>query len=305
MRSCCFRVFLLGVLIFSWFLYAQQNHPDFPVLTGQYLGQKPPGEEPVIFAPGIVTLEQMNHASPTFSTDGKNVFWEEYSEEPSYTKIKTSRLINDRWNRPEFLEFPGHDILGSPFMHPAKNRLYFISQNWLDEKGASYKENIWYVDKKGDRWSKPRPLGSVVNSKLIHWQFSVAENGNLYFSTVKTGMFQSRFVEGRYLKPKKVSEVLHSGYRGTTPFISPDESFIIFASSDLADCLGELDLYIGYRKIDGSWTQPINLGNRINSSKHDMCPIMTPDQKYLFFISRRREEFDVYWVKASFIKNRN
>jgi len=47
----------------------------FPVLRGPYLGQKPPGMAPEVFAPGIVTTELNEHGSPTFSPDLSEMYW--------------------------------------------------------------------------------------------------------------------------------------------------------------------------------------------------------------------------------------
>ena len=33
----------------------KNGEEDFPVLKGRYLGQKPPGTKPEIFAPGIIS----------------------------------------------------------------------------------------------------------------------------------------------------------------------------------------------------------------------------------------------------------
>jgi hypothetical protein len=50
---------ILPALAFSCLLVATANvffkPNDFPKLTGPYLGQKPPGMKPEIFAPGIVS----------------------------------------------------------------------------------------------------------------------------------------------------------------------------------------------------------------------------------------------------------
>ena len=35
----------------------EEEIPSFPVLTGAYLGQEPSGDEPALFAPGIVSTE--------------------------------------------------------------------------------------------------------------------------------------------------------------------------------------------------------------------------------------------------------
>jgi hypothetical protein len=44
------------MLLLSAIVNAQQT--DFPKLTGPYLGQKPPGMTPIIFAPGSVSTER-------------------------------------------------------------------------------------------------------------------------------------------------------------------------------------------------------------------------------------------------------
>jgi len=57
---------------------AQQK--DFPRLAGPYLGQKPPGMTPEIFAPGIVSSEHQEHSSLAFSPDGNYLFFTKYTE---------------------------------------------------------------------------------------------------------------------------------------------------------------------------------------------------------------------------------
>ena len=55
-------------------LFSQQT--DFPELTGPYLGQKPPGEKPELFAPGIISVEaNFEHSTAVFSPDGKYLFY--------------------------------------------------------------------------------------------------------------------------------------------------------------------------------------------------------------------------------------
>ena len=47
---------------------ANAEEPGFPELSGPYLGQEPPGAEPVLFAPGIVSNGMLNRdiaISPT------------------------------------------------------------------------------------------------------------------------------------------------------------------------------------------------------------------------------------------------
>ena len=54
---------------------SQTSQNNFPVLKEPYLGQKPPGLTPEIFAPGIVSTSYYNHCTISFSPDGSEIFW--------------------------------------------------------------------------------------------------------------------------------------------------------------------------------------------------------------------------------------
>lgn len=277
---------------------AQEFLPD---LTGPYLGQPRPGGEPEVFAPGIVTTEAMDHCSPVFSPDGKEVCWGVSSEDPYFTKIVCSKLVNGRWTKPEFMPFSS-TMDGEPFWAPDGASLFFLSWRAIDEsEQGKFIERIWVAEKAEFGWSEPKPLDSAINSKNIHWQFSVAANGNIYVGTSQ-GMVRATLKNGKYNEPEDIPRTLHPDYKGGTPFIAPDESYLLFASGDLPGSLGESDLYIGYRMADNTWSDPIHLGDKINSPAHDMCPVVSPDGQFLFFISRRRGDFDVFWVSTTFLE---
>ena len=291
--SFCFLAFFASIL------FSQEM--DFPELKGPYLGQRLPDDQPLIFAPEIVTLlSEMNHNPPVFSPDGIEIYWSELSGDPYYSKIKFSKMINNRWTTPVFMPF-SYQIDGAPILSTDGKTLYFIS--WRPLQGGSTRSisKLWFVKKNGENWSEPKLLSPVVNSEQVRWQFSVAENNNLYLDSEK-GLLLSRFLNGEYQKPEKLSYVLHPAYDGITPYVSPDESYIIFANSELSGGLGEADLYIGFHNADGSWSNPVHLGQKINSPDQDVCPIVTPDKKYLFFISRRSGEYHVYWVSTKIIQ---
>jgi Tol biopolymer transport system component len=85
-------------------------------------------------------------------------------------------------------------------------------------------------------------------------------------------------------------------------FIAPDESYLIFSSADRKYGLGNADLYICYKKSNGKWTTPMNLGSKINSPSEEFCPMISKDGKYLFFLSFRSGKSYPYWVSAKIIE---
>jgi len=82
------------------------------------------------------------------------------------------------------------------------------------------------------------------------------------------------------------------------PFVAPDESYLVFTSVNRPGGYGSGDMYISFRKEDGTWTEAKNLGKLFNTSGYDFCPIVSPDGEYFFFTQRG----DIYWVKVEAIE---
>ena len=62
-------------LLVSIFIACTQQSA-FQVLKGPYLGQKPPGMTPEVFAPGIISKAGFHlHSSLAFSQDGREVYF--------------------------------------------------------------------------------------------------------------------------------------------------------------------------------------------------------------------------------------
>lgn len=281
------------------------NKPiQFPVLEGDYMGQKPPGDTPELFAPGIVSSIWGLHSTAAFSPDGNIVMWAPMIEIPgrlySIGGILMSERKKGRWTIPHFTLFTGDEEGDVPFFSPDGKRVYFMSATPLPGDPQSRKERIWYVNRTAEGWSDPKPVDASVNDYPHHWQISVDADHTIYFSSsVPEGygegdIYCSKFVDGKWQKPQNLGPPINTDKGEGMPFIAPDGSYLLFSRT--------YNLYISYRKEDGGWTEPVNLGTPINSPGIDICPMVTPDGKYLFFLSQRGGESHIWWVDAGFIK---
>ena len=89
------------------------------------------------------------------------------------------------------------------------------------------------------------------------------------------------------------------------PGISPDGTYVIFNSPDRPGNLGNgHDLYISFRKQDGSWSEAEHMGEGINSPESDYSATVTADGKYIFFSSRRNPDknADIYWFDSKYVE---
>ena len=117
------------------------------------------------------------------------------------------------------------------------------------------------------------------------------------------GIYRAEFINGEYTEPKPLpSSINKADFLNWTPFIAPDESYLLFSSNCQDPDNDWGDLYISLRLADGSWTNPANLGEAVNSPGQERFPMLSPDGKYLFF-TRPTAEYhqDVFWVSANFL----
>jgi len=84
---------------------------------------------------------------------------------------------------------------------------------------------------------------------------------------------------------------------GGNPFISKDESYILF-NKKWPGKRG-YGIFISYRTQDDLWTKPINLLERLNTPRGGSHPFVSPDGKYLFYYAAGK----FYWVDAKIIED--
>lgn len=260
----------------------------FPVLTGPYMGQVPPGDTLAPFAPGIIVID---HSSITTSPDGSEMAW------GTGTSIMMSRVKDGRWTKPEYAPFSGKSDIAFyddvPFFSPDGRRLFFTSRRPL-ASSTDRKENIWFVERTGGGWSDPRPVGDEVNGMALHWQVSVSNSGALYFAGRRDDelgsgdIYRARIVNGRYARPENLGQAINSKDGETQPFIAPDESYLLFSRVVERRPVP----FISYRSKDGPWLPPVSLEPYIGKIG---CLIVSPDGKYVFTQNG-------WWASAGFVE---
>ncbi len=297
------KVSLIGmVILISAFVWSVAQNEKFPVLKGEYLGQKPPGIKPEVFAPGIVSTTQ-GEFNAAFSPDGKE-FYFSVNEPSGRETMKFMTRKDNQWTPPQAVPFVSPQNDCDPLFSFDGQRLYFISTRPKKEKAGSSDWNIWYVERTDADWSEPINIGPPVNSDVDEYYVSLTKDGTIYFSSNRAGglgsfdIYRSRFVDGHYAKPENLGASINTKYLEHDPFIAPDESYILFTSVDRPEGFGTGDLYISSRRKDGTWTKSKNMGKAFNTSGYDFCPIVSPDGKYFFFTRRG----DIYWVSVKAIQ---
>ena len=268
---------------------------------GPYLGQAPPREVPVMFAPNLVSTER-GELNGVFSPDGREFYFARSGKQ--HRSILRVREQGGVWGRPERVPFGGDYSAVDMAFSPDGSRLYFCTNRPTDGAGPAKEDHdIWFVSRTAQGWSEPVSLGPVVNSPADDYYPTFTAAGDLYFSSKREGgkggndIYRSRFVDGKFQAPENLGPPINTERWEFDPFIAPDGSFLLFASSRPGG-LGDSDLYVSFRGADGSWSEPRNLGAPVNTIGPDYTPVVTRDSRYLFYTSGPTGPDDIYWVDA-------
>jgi hypothetical protein len=301
-------------------------------INGPYLGQKPPGMTAEIFAPDIVSTGHGEFCS-VFSPEGDEFYWS-IAGAP-FPVIAVMRQSEGRWTAPEIASFSGKYLDLDMAFSPDGKSLYFCSRRPAEGDGPpTAHTDFWFVERDGVGWSEPRRLQGPVNSDGQEYYPIFAQNKTLYFCSTRPGgqgggdIYRARFAKGAYLEPENLGPPINTANFEGDLFIAADESYIIVTCYDRPDSFGSGDLYIGFRREDGTWSPLKNMGAAVNTAANEHCPMLSPEGKYLFFSSGRtrhpdysktaitysekirmmnswgngRNE-DIYWIDARIIDN--
>ena len=323
-------LFALGLLAGG--LVAHGSGPDdgteFPVLRGPYLGQEPPGFEPVLFAPGVVSTDTAEW-STAFTPDGLELFFGLYVEDGS--DILHMKSVDGLWTEPVVASFSSKYSDYDLTMSPSGNRVYFTSLRPASGAGPKIESpDIWYVDRTDQGWGPPVRPREPINTDDWDLYPSESKDGFLYFFSSRPGGFGGfdiyrAAIEGDELKePVNLGPPVNTEHGETDPCISPDGNYIVFVSRR-DEGFGDGDLYVSFKLPDGTWTKPRNLGAAVNTEHREFCPSVSRDGKHLFFTSNRpkptaippyrstvreslgvapsteRADIDIYWLDARYL----
>ncbi|MEP6952364.1 MAG: hypothetical protein ABI863_23935 [Ginsengibacter sp.] len=271
-------ILLIFILYISSGTYAQYFNLQFPARG-----------EPAIFGPGVIS-DGLSNRDMAISPSNDELFYTlQYGTQ--FNAILYCKKVKDLWSKPVIAWFSGKYGDLEPAFSPGGNRLYFTSNRPLTDTGKEAKDfDIWYIEKKGNKWAAPLNMGPVINTAKDEFYASVTKNGNLYFTrdndSSKDDIFFASYNNGVYTLPVALGEEINSKGYDFNSFTDPDEKYIIFSSYKRNDDMGGGDLYISVKK-NGHWTPAVNMGSKINSISLDYSPFVSFDKKYFFFSSRR------------------
>jgi hypothetical protein len=158
-------------------------------------------------------------------------------------------------------------------------------------------------------FGEPTNLGPTINSPQTDASGSFSSDGlEMYFDSNRSGpMIDDIYVSRRattddaWGTPVKLDTPVNSPDLDVAPVISTDGLSLYFTSLRYAGGYGGLDIWVTTREtIDDDWSEPSNLGPKVNCPQEDVVTSISFDGLVLYFYSRRPGGYGDYdiWVST-------
>lgn len=166
--------------------------------------------------------------------------------------------------------------------------------------------DIYKVQRSAWGWSNPKNLGQRINSDFWDSAPSIAPDGNsIYFASNRPEGLGGIDIYVAYKNEKgyweeaiNLGPSINTKGDDQTPFIHADNQSLYFSSNGHTG-FGGSDIYMARKKIDGSWTTPINLGYPINTYDNEGSIAVASNGTTAYIASDRadsRGELDIYKI---------
>jgi outer membrane protein OmpA-like peptidoglycan-associated protein len=189
-------------------------------------------------------------------------------------------------------------ITVKPVIAPDGQTLFFSRRSPKNIGGETDPEDIWYSERNNvtGTWSEPRNAGRPLNNKGSNFVSSVVMDdekqytlllGNAYLEDGKmqSGVSISDKSGNSWSYPEALQIENYYNYAMSANYFMSAEKRYLLMSVQRDDSRGERDLYVSFNEGGNRWTEPVNLGDQINTPDMESSPFLANDTT-LYFSSR-------------------
>ncbi len=184
----------------------------------------------------------------------------------------------------------------------------------LDEDKFYY-EDVYVSKKKDVDWRNARLLDSVnmqirseasnknrINTKTHDASITLSADGKKLYIYRLNDIWVSDLQNSNWSKPEKLNELIDAK-KSHEPSVSltMDDNILYFVS-ERSGGYGGKDIYRSVKQTDGTWGEPVNLGDVINTPYDEDAPFIDVETNSLYFSSEGHENIGGFDVFKSTIK---
>ncbi len=214
-------------------------------------------------------------------------------------------VVDDELTNAEVERLPGtinteYDEI-FPIISPDGKTLYFDRKNHPDnfkdptvfKETGKINDDIWYAELVGGEWQQAVHMSAPLNNVHHNYVCSVTPDGNtllvgnvyLKDGTAAGGVSMSHRTPDGWSFPEKLQIDNYSNLNRYSEFSLASNGKILFLAIERDDSFGDRDIYVSFKKEDGRWSEPKNLGPDVNTAATELTPFLAADGYTLYFAS--------------------
>ena len=224
------------------------------------------------------------------SQDGQKIFYSAYAENKDVV-FSSLKQADGKWSKPPVVE-------PSLSLNNDNNYLEFYSDTFILKGGVEYSKNTTetgfeFLENKNGSYQSLKPLKiAAYNNYDKTADLTITNDGKILIMGIETDFtqggtdlyFANQKEDGTYGLLQNMGKIINSAADEGMPQLLSDTKTLLFSSIGFSS-YGNYDIYVSYRLDDTwkKWSEPINLGNKINSDSFEGSPFYDETLEMLYF----------------------
>ncbi|MFI5172355.1 MAG: OmpA family protein [Chitinophagales bacterium] len=180
------------------------------------------------------------------------------------------------------------DMFG--FISPDGKTLYFARKNYYENTGDELRDDIYLSTFDNGTWTKAVNIGSPLNNDQHNYVTWISSDGNNLllsnnYEKIKQDISVSKKNNNEWTFPKALK--INNFYNNNefSCFHMNTEANVILMNIEREDTYGDMDIYMSMLQKNGVWSEPVNVGNTLNSAAKEGSVFIAADNKTVYFSS--------------------
>ncbi len=241
-------------------------------------------------AAALINFGDKSVSAPAIAENGNKLYFTSVGENKEI--VYSSSKANGKWSNPieEVDQLNGNAVF---------NYVEAISNDFILKGGGKYAAGngdcgLELLTKKDGKLTSDGQLKiTAYNNYDENCDATITADGAVLILGIETDFtqggadlyFAKRKPDGTYSILENLGKIVNTAADENMPFLLSDTKTLLFCSNGFS-CFGGYDIYVTTRLDDTwkKWSEPINLGSKINGSGFDGAPFYDETNQILYFV---------------------
>jgi outer membrane protein OmpA-like peptidoglycan-associated protein len=183
----------------------------------------------------------------------------------------------------------------APVISPDGKTLYYTRWKHPENLGNSKNQDVWFSEMQKDgKWGLAKPIGSPINNSEHNAICAISPDGktillnNIYLKdgSMSKGVSMSTKTATGWGFPKSITVKNFKNKSDYAEYSFSPNGRVMIMTGQFNETQGGKDIYVSFLQADDSWSEPRDLGKKINSADEESTPFIAADGKTLYFSTK-------------------